>query len=103
DYGTNKEEELRRRSAVYWADQFPKDVPVLLLHGNADWRVKSSAALRLALELDAHRVPYRLVVYEGGDHGLDAFRDEVHREIIRWFDRYVKHGEEAPKMEYHGE
>ena len=102
DYEKNKEEELKKRSAIYWADQFPKDVPILLLHGNADWRVKSAQSLQLAMELDKHRVPYRLIIYEGGNHGLSEHDAEVDTQVLNWLDKYVKNRQNLPNMEYHG-
>ncbi|MDX1479006.1 MAG: alpha/beta fold hydrolase, partial [Saprospiraceae bacterium] len=56
DYAASKEAALTERSAIHWADRFPKNVPVLMLHGNADWRVKSTQSLRLALEFEKHRI-----------------------------------------------
>ena len=94
--------ELKKRSAVYFADKFPKDVPLLILHGNADWRVKVSNSLKLAIELDKYRVPYRLKIFEGGDHGLREFRDEVDYEVMNWFKRFLKDEEASPDMELHG-
>ncbi|MEM9546814.1 MAG: prolyl oligopeptidase family serine peptidase [Bacteroidota bacterium] len=102
NYWKNKEEELKKRSAFYFADQFPKDVPLLILHGNSDWRVKSSNSLKLAMELDKHRVPYRLKIYEGGDHGLREFRDDVDYEVMNWFKRFLKDDEPMPNMDLHG-
>ncbi len=102
NYDTRKEEELKKRSAIYWADQFPKDVPILLLHGNADWRVESSNSLKLALEFEKHRVPYRLKIFEGGDHGISEFKEEADADVISWFNRYLKNSEPLPNMEYHG-
>jgi len=49
-YAENKEVELEKRSAIKWVDKFPKNVPILLLHGNSDWRVKPGQSLNLALE-----------------------------------------------------
>lgn len=102
NYKENKEEELKKRSAIYWADKFPKNVPILLLHGNSDWRVKSTNSLNLALEFEKHRIPYRLKIFEGGDHGINEFKKEVDTEVINWFNRYLKNGEPIPNMEYHG-
>lgn len=102
NYWKNKEAELKKRSAVYFADKFPTNVPLLILHGNSDWRVKVSNSLKLALELDEFRVPYSLKIYEGGDHGLSEFRDEVHEEVMSWFKRYLKNNEPLPNMEMHG-
>ena len=101
-YEENKEEELTRRSAIKWVGQFPKNVPLLIMHGNADWRVKSSQSLRLALELDKHRVPYRLIIFEGADHGLSEFRSEFYETLEQWFGHYLKKGNVLPNMEYHG-
>ncbi|QNR25357.1 alpha/beta hydrolase family protein [Croceimicrobium hydrocarbonivorans] len=102
NYEANKEAELQKRSAVSWPEKFPKDVPILLLHGNADWRVKADQSLKLALLLDQERVPYRLMIFEGGDHGISEFREEVSDEVIAWFDRFLKDGEALPNMKYHG-
>lgn len=102
NYLENKEIELDKRSAIKWADKFPKNVPILIMHGNADWRVKSTQSLRLALELDNYRVPYRLLIFEGGDHGLSEFREEFYQELIAWFDTYLKENKALPNMEFHG-
>lgn len=102
EYSTRKEEELRKRSATYFVEEFPRDVPLLLLHGNSDWRVKCTQSLKLALELDRHRIPYRLKIFEGGNHGLTGHRTEVDKDVIEWFDRFLKEGEALPNMEFHG-
>lgn len=102
NYAENKESELKKRSAIYLIDQFPKDVPILLLHGNADWRVKSTNSLKLALEFEEHRIPYRLKIYEGGDHGITEHREEVDAEVLAWLDKYLKNNEPLPNMEFHG-
>lgn len=101
-YAENKTQELNKRSAIKWADQFPKNVPLLIMHGNADWRVKSSQSLALALELDKYRVPYKLIIYEGGDHGLSEHRELFFNDLIAWFDVYLKQGAALPNMVFHG-
>lgn len=98
NYWENKEAELKKRSAVYFADKFPKNVPILMLHGNADWRAKSTHALNLALEFEKHRIPYRLKIFEGGSHGLRAHREEVDSEVVTWFNRFLKLDEKVPDM-----
>ncbi len=102
DYEQNREQELIKRSAIRWVDKFPKDVPILMMHGNADWRVKPEQSLQMALAFEKHRIPYRLIMFEGGDHGITEYREEVDQQIISWFDRYLKNKEALPKMEYHG-
>ena len=98
----NREAEITKRSAVKWADKFPKDVPVLIMHGNADWRVKSIESIMLAAELDKHRVPYRLMIFEGGDHGVTEHRDEYYEQLLGWFGKYLKKDMPLPDMEFHG-
>lgn len=102
NYKENKEVELEKRSAVKWVEKFPKDVPILMLHGNSDWRVKPEQSLNLALEFEKYRIPYRLIMFEGGDHGISEHKNEVTDQVINWFDRYLKNEEALPNMEYHG-
>jgi len=102
DYEANKEEELAKRSAVLWVDQFPKNVPILLLHGTSDWRVKPTQSLNLALQFEKYRIPHRLILFEGGDHGISEHREEVNEQVTAWFDRFLKMDEALPNMEYHG-
>ena len=102
NYAENKEVELDKRSAVKWAEKFSKKVPILMLHGNADWRVKPEQSLKLALEFEKHRIPYRLIMFEGGDHGISEHRSEVNKQVLNWFDRFLKNNESTPIMNYHG-
>lgn len=102
DFQKNRHQALLDRSAIYWVDKLPKDVPILMMHGNADWRTKPEQCLKLSLEFEKHRIPYRLIMFEGGDHGISEHKTEVNEQVIKWFDRYLKHDEPIPNMEYHG-
>lgn len=102
NYAENKNSELEKRSAIKWVEKFPKDVPILMLHGNSDWRVKPEQSLNLALEFEKHRIPYRLIMFEGGDHGISEHQEEVQEQVLKWFDRYLKNEEILPNMQYHG-
>ncbi|MBD0823021.1 alpha/beta hydrolase family protein [Aestuariibaculum marinum] len=102
NYTDNKDAELEKRSAIKWADKFPKDVPILMLHGTSDWRVKPEQSLNLALEFEKYRIPYRLIMFEGGDHGISEHKDEVNEQVLKWFDKYLKNDEPLPDMAYHG-
>ena len=64
--------------------------------------MKSTQSLRLALEFEKHRIPYRLIIFEGADHGISEFREETLEHTLSWFDKYVRHGVPLPDMEYHG-
>ncbi len=102
DYKISRTAALNRRSAVKWADRFPKDVPILILHGTSDWRVRAENSLLLAMEFSKYRVPYRLILYEGGDHGISEFREERQIDVLEWFNRFLIRKEKLPNMEYHG-
>ncbi|MBQ4803112.1 S9 family peptidase [Aquimarina sp. MMG015] len=102
NYHQNKQAELEKRSAIVWADKFSTKVPILLLHGNADWRVKSTNSLKLALEFEKYRIPYRLKIYEGADHGISQFKEERDQDIIDWFNKYLKGNAALPDMKFHG-
>ncbi len=93
---------LETRSALRWADQLPASTPILILHGTSDWRVDPTQALDMARALLEARRPYRLVMFEGGDHGLREYRDEVDRLTGEWLDLYVRDGATWPSLEPHG-
>jgi dipeptidyl aminopeptidase/acylaminoacyl peptidase len=101
-FAQDRERALAARSAVRWADKFPARTPVLLLHGTADWRVNPREALSLSERLLEHRRPFRLVMLEGGDHGLSEHRAEVDRLAREWLDRYVRDRKPWPSLEPHG-
>ncbi len=92
-----------KRSALYWVDKFPKKTPILIMHGTADWRVNPLDSLKLAEKLLEYKIPYRLIMYEGGDHGLNEFRQESNNNVISWFDRFVKNNEKLPNLKPHGQ
>ncbi len=95
--------ELKKRSALYWADKMTKKTPILIMHGAADWRVNPLDSLELAQKLLRYKIPYHLIMYEGADHNLTEFRKESNIATIDWFDRYVKNGEKLPNIKPHGE
>jgi dipeptidyl aminopeptidase/acylaminoacyl peptidase len=102
NYADNKDAELEKRSAIKWVDKFSKNVPILVLHGNSDWRVKPKQSLTIALEFEKYRIPYRLIIFEGGDHGISEHREEVNKQVIDWFNNYLKNDAPLPNMKYHG-
>ena len=102
DYSQVKSEALTDRSAILWANKLCETTPLLILHGNSDWRVKADQSYRMAMELDRLRHPHRLIIYEGGDHGLTGHRKSVDLEVLAWFNRFLKNNEALPNMEYHG-
>ncbi len=98
-----KPADFRSRSAVLWPEKFSRKTPVLLMHGTGDWRVTPLDSLDLSKKLYAAKVPHRLIIFEGADHGLREFRAEAALQTRAWLDRFVKRGEPMPDLKPHGE
>jgi len=84
----NDDNEYKIRSACYWPEKI--DVPVLILHGEDDWRIKVTQAQKLSKKLAAAGKVHKLVVYPKGDHGLKTHQHERDRRILEWFETYLK-------------
>jgi dipeptidyl aminopeptidase/acylaminoacyl peptidase len=102
NYADNKEKALEARSAIRWPEELARNTPILLLHGSADWRVHPTQALRMASALYESRHPFRLVFFEGGNHGLTEHQKEVDRLVKGWLDHYVRDQSPWPSLEPHG-
>lgn len=85
--GTDKSE-WEKRSAVYWPEKI--DVPLLILHGEDDWRAKPSQAIKLSEKLTEAGKVHKLVIFPKGDHGLNTHQSARDREIFKWFKKYLK-------------
>ncbi len=81
-------EEYKKRSASDWPEKI--DVPVLILHGEADRVVDVSQAKKLGDKLGELGKVYELVIFPEGDHGLNNVRDQRDRKILEWFEKYLK-------------
>lgn len=99
-YAENRTATLQQRSVIHWVDQLPRNVPVLLLQGNLDWKVKANLVLELALEFEKYLIPYRLVMFDKGKHAIKEHRDEVFEQLTRWFNRYLRDRESLPDVDY---
>jgi dipeptidyl aminopeptidase/acylaminoacyl peptidase len=87
DWRERRDALLRERSAVFWPERIR--VPLLLIHGGADWRVDPAETLHFAEELQKVGATYELVVYAGDDHGVSMNKDDSNRRIAQWFRRYM--------------
>jgi dipeptidyl aminopeptidase/acylaminoacyl peptidase len=88
-YATNKAQLLRERSALAWAEELPKDAPILLMHGTQDERVAPGNGPKMKQRLDALNRPNRLIMFEGSDHFLDPAK--VVAEAVAWFRANLRH------------
>jgi dipeptidyl aminopeptidase/acylaminoacyl peptidase len=80
---------LRERSAVDWPEKI--NVPLLILHGTADWRTSpKDQALALAEKLQALGKTYELVMYAQDSHGLPFHWRDRDQRIVEWFKRYLR-------------
>ena len=95
DYATHKHELLAQRSVLRWAEELPRGMPILMLHGSRDERVDPSNGPRLKQRLDALGHPNKLVMYEGDDHFLRANRDQAHQEVVSWFRAHLEASADA--------
>jgi dipeptidyl aminopeptidase/acylaminoacyl peptidase len=85
EYDARRAEHLRARSAAAWPERL--SVPLLILHGGADWRVWPGEALAVAAGLQRLGRPYELVVYAGDDHPMSANLPDVRARLRAWFAR----------------
>lgn len=92
----------KRRSALFWPEKLSKKTPVLMLHGTGDWRISPLDSIELSAAMYKHRVPHRLVLFEGADHSLTEFREEAEAMILNWFDVYLKQKPPLPDLRPHG-
>ena len=86
NYPTHKSAELTKRSVIYWVDDL--QIPLLLLHGDADEMVDISTTERLAYALSQKNKPYKLIIYPGTDHSLNLYKNQAITEINTWFMHY---------------
>jgi len=100
----NRDAALAARSAIKWADKLNKTTPILLLHGTSDWRANPKRnAINMASALYDAKHPFRMILFEGGQHGIAEHRDEVDRVTREWLDRYVRDRKPWPSLEPHGD
>jgi len=102
NYAENKSKAINDRSAIYQVENISKNTPVLMVHGTADWRVVPEMALDLSKAFILNKIPHRLVLFEGGNHGLSEFNSEVNDLAKQWFEDYLKKDKNLPDLNPHG-
>lgn len=92
DYHNNKEQQLKARSVVHFLPQIRADLPVLILHGDADKQVTVQSAYQIEALLKARHQPHKVVIYPQGDHGFSQYRNEIKQEILKFYPPAAKSG-----------
>lgn len=87
NFKTNEDALLAERSAKCWPEAI--DVPILLLHGTDDNRVRHTQSEAMAEALAGLGKPHTLVLYEGGNHALTRHWGDVLRETLNFFEPHV--------------
>ncbi|WP_337865353.1 prolyl oligopeptidase family serine peptidase [Ignavibacterium sp.] len=91
--GNYTEEQFKQRceerSIINFPEKLSKGTPILLIHGNKDKRVMPHDSLDLSYKLIEHKIPFRLVMLEGGDHFLKSHRKEVDEMRRMWFEKFL--------------
>jgi len=84
-------DELKKLSAVYFADRLPSNVPLLIMHGTDDKVVPIEQSESLVSRLKELEFPHKFVRLEGGTHV--ALKDGSYKEIDihrkDWLARYL--------------
>jgi len=76
------------RSPIKWVDEINE--PVLILHGTNDHRVKPLHADLMIQKLKSLNKEFKYKFVEHADHGLNSHKSLRDREILEWFDKYLK-------------
>jgi dipeptidyl aminopeptidase/acylaminoacyl peptidase len=82
-------EKCESRSIVKFADKLAKNTPLLIIHGTNDERVLPHDSIDLSYKLLDLKIPFRLVMLEGGDHFNKKHRKEVDEMRRMWFEKFL--------------
>lgn len=89
DYWGNRDSELKKRSAIYWADELYKNSSLLILCGTNDKRVNPEQADKIAGKLKELKYDFELRKFET-DHFFTEKRTELNELVIEWFNKRLK-------------
>ncbi len=83
-------QKCKSRSIVNFPEKLSKNTPMLILHGTDDNRVLPHDSLDLSYKLLKYKIPFRLVMLEGGDHFMRKHRKEVDDMRRKWYEKYLQ-------------
>ena len=78
------------RSIVNFPEKLSKTTPLLIIHGNEDDRVLPHDSIDLSYKLLDLKIPFRLLMLEGGDHFMKKHRKEVDYMRKSWYEKKLK-------------
>lgn len=93
DYDQHKVRELKQRSVLYWAEELPATLPVLLMYGEKDQRVHPDNAKRLAAKLTELQRPVKLIEFPDADHLLTDYKEQERQAMLHWFRQHQLHSQ----------
>lgn len=80
---------MKKRSAVYFADKINKRTNTLLIHGTDDRNISYQDSVDMYEKLKSNGINCELKLFEGGDHYLKKERKEVAKLRREWFEKYL--------------
>jgi dipeptidyl aminopeptidase/acylaminoacyl peptidase len=86
DFAQQREEIIRTRSALHWAQKI--QVPLLIMHGGADQDIPVSQSQRMDAELTRLGKPHKLLVFEGEQHVIGGRGAERDAAALEWFGKF---------------
>ena len=95
NYDQNKQQELQQRSVLYWTEELPATLPLLLMYGGKDQRVHPDNSRRLAAKLTELQRPVKLIEFAEADHLLTDYKEQERQAMLDWFRQHQHNGEKA--------
>lgn len=89
NYYENKEAELTKRSAIFWADSLSTNSSLLLLCGLQDKRISYHQSVNMADKLEQIGYDFELKKFDT-DHSFRNKKAELNRELLVWFNNKLK-------------
>jgi len=92
NYENDSENQLIKRSAVFWPHELPKSTKFLFMHGTKDQAVSIEEPRELHDKFEEHSIKHVFIEYKGDNHGIRKNAEHASEQINNWFDKYVKNG-----------
>ena len=101
EFRNNKEDFLKKRSALTIAEKICKTTPIFIIQGTGDIRVTTPQVFDLVKIFYGTRQPFRFSLFEGGGHGVSEYYDEASRQTKLFFETYLRDGKKWPSLDLH--